>query len=253
VVTGAGSGIGAETARSFASAGAHVAVLDRDADAAGAVAAGIVHDGGCAIGVHADVSLAESVKAAADRVQSELGACRVLVNNAAVRHRQALLDFDLEAWNRVLSVNLSGALVCTQVFAAQMIAAGQGGSIVHVSSIIGLHPQFDGGAYSASKAALGMLSRSLALELAQHRIRSNVVSPGFVVTPANAASYRDPETLAARQHMIPIGRAALPADLANVILFLASERAAYVDGQDIHVDGGVGITVMSRVPRAPQT
>lgn len=252
VITGAGSGIGAETARHFATAGAWVAVVDRDGNAASTVAADIVRGDGRAIGVQADVGVAESVKTAAARILDELGPCRVLVNNAAIRHRQALVDFDLEAWSRVLSVNLTGALICAQVFSSQMIAAGFGGSIVNVSSIVGQHPQFDGGAYSASKAGLGSLSRSLALELAPHRIRSNVVSPGFVITPANEASYRDQATLASRESMIPLSRAAMPEDLANVILFLASDRAAYIDGQDIHVDGGVGVTVMSRVLRMPQ-
>ncbi len=252
VITGAGSGIGAQTAHQFAAVGASVAVLDRDGDAAVAVAADIQRNGGRAIGIHADVADAPSVAAAAARVLAELGPCKVLVNNAAVRHREPLLSFGLEAWNRVLAVNLTGALLCTQAFAAQMIAAGLGGSIVHVSSLISNHPQFDNGAYSVSKAGLGMLSRSLALELAPHHIRSNVVSPGFVITPANEASYRDPDTAAARNRLIPIGRAAMPVDLANVIVFLASDRASYVDGQDVQVDGGVNTTLMSRVPRMAQ-
>ena len=252
VVTGAGSGIGAQTAQQFASTGAWVAVLDRDAEGAGAVAADIVRNGGRAIGVQADVASAASVAKAATRIQSDLGPCRVLVNTAAVRRRAALMDFTLEDWNHVLSVNLTGALLCSQVFGAQMIAAGHGGSIVHVSSLISHNPQFDNAAYSVSKAGLSMLSRSLALELAPHHIRSNVVSPGFVITPANEASYRDPDTAAARNALIPAGRAAIPVDLANVIVFLASDRSDYVVGQDIQVDGGVNATLMSRVPRMPQ-
>jgi NAD(P)-dependent dehydrogenase (short-subunit alcohol dehydrogenase family) len=249
VVTGAGSGIGAETARHFASAGALVAILDRDADAAAAVAADIVRAGRRAIGAHVDVARAEMVQAAAERVHRELGPCRVLVNNAAARHREAVIDVGLEAWNRVLAVNLTGALLCSQAFARQMIATGRGGSIVHVGSIIGHHPQFDASAYSVSKAGLGMLSRSLAIELAQHHIRSNVVSPGFTRTPANEALYSDPETAAARARLIPAGRVAHPSDLAQVILMLASDRAGYVTGEDVSVDGGVGSSLMSRVPR----
>jgi NAD(P)-dependent dehydrogenase (short-subunit alcohol dehydrogenase family) len=250
VVTGAGSGIGAETARQLASAGALVAILDRDGDAASTVAAEITHTGGRAIGLLTDVGRAETVKAAAAQIKKELGPCRVLVNNAATRHREALMDIGLEAWNEVLAVNLTGALVCSQVFVPQMIAAGLGGSIVHVGSILGQHPQFDAGAYSASKAGLVMLSRSLALELGHHRIRSNVISPGFTRTQANEASYRDPETAAARQRLIPAGRAATPADLAQTVIFLASERADYINGEEIAVDGGVSSTLMSRVPRA---
>jgi NAD(P)-dependent dehydrogenase (short-subunit alcohol dehydrogenase family) len=250
VVTGAGSGIGAETARHFASAGALVAILDRDAESAATVAAEIERTGRRAIGLKVDVSQAETVRAAAARIREELGPCRVLVNNAAARWREALVDIDLEAWNQVLAVNLTGALVCVQAFTAQMIAAGRGGSIVHVGSLLGHHPQMDAGAYCASKAGLGMLSRSLSIELAPHGIRSNVVSPGFTRTPANESSYRDPGVAAARASLIPAGRVASPADLAQVILMVASDRADYVNGEDISVDGGVGGTLMGRVPRA---
>lgn len=249
VVTGAGNGIGAETARQFASAGALVAVLDLDGDAASTVAAEIRRSHGRALGLRADVASAESIRVAALEVERELGPCRVLVNNAATRHRQALMQVALESWNQVLAVNLTGALICSQAFVPQMIAAGRGGSLIHVGSILGQHPQVDAAPYSASKAALGMLSRSLALELSAHQIRSNLVSPGFTRTQANEASYRDPETAAARQRLIPAGRAASPADLAQVVMFLASDRASYINGEDIAVDGGVGSTLMSRVPR----
>lgn len=252
VITGAGSGIGAETARQFARAGALVAILDLDGDSAASVAAEIVRSGGRAMGLQADVGHPESVAAAAAKIQTELGACRILVNNAAARHKDALLDISLAAWNRILGVNLTGALICTQAFAPQMIAAGKGGSLVHVSSIIGRHPQSNSGAYGVSKAGLVMLSNLLTVELGEHGIRSNVVSPGFTRTPANEAAYRDPETAAARAGMVPIGRVATPTDLAQVILFLASDRASYIDGQDIDVDGGVGRTLMNQVPRAHQ-
>lgn len=252
VVTGAGSGIGAETARLFASAGARVAVVDRDADAAESVADRIRADGASAIGICADVGAAAAVAAAARRVADELGPCRVLVNNAAARYRAALLQADLQAWNALLNVNLTGALVCTQAFAPQMIAAGQGGSLVHVASILGHHPMAESGAYSVSKAALIMLSRLLSIELAPHRIRSNAVSPGFTRTPHTEAAYRDPQTAAAREAMVPAGRVAAPRDMAQVIAFLASDRAAYVNGQDLLVDGGLANTLMGLVPRAPQ-
>jgi NAD(P)-dependent dehydrogenase (short-subunit alcohol dehydrogenase family) len=249
-VTGAGSGIGAEVARQLAAAGAWVALLDRNHDAAVEVTQTILQDGGTARAIHTDIGDPASVTLAASEVLAHLGPCRVLVNNAAVRHRAGLLDIRLEDWNRVLSVNLTGALLCTQAFGAQMVASGGGGSIIHVSSLVSHHPQFDGGAYSASKASLNMLSRTLALELGQHRIRSNVVSPGFVVTPANAASYSDPVIAQARREMVPARRIADPVDLANMVLFLASERSSYVDGQEIQVDGGVSLTAMSRAPKA---
>lgn len=249
-VTGAGSGIGAETARQFAAAGARVAILDQNLDAAMEVAATITRDGGTARAIHTDVGIYSSVTAAASSVLEHLGPCQVLVNNAAIRHQASLTDIRLEDWNRIISINLTGALLCSKAFSAHMVAEGRGGSIVHISSVVGSQPQFDGGAYSASKAGLTMMSRTLALELGQHGIRSNVVSPGFVVTPANALSYSDPAITQARCAMVPVRRIADPVDLANVILFLASERSSYVDGQEIQVDGGVSLTAMSRAPKA---
>jgi NAD(P)-dependent dehydrogenase (short-subunit alcohol dehydrogenase family) len=248
VVTGAGSGIGAETARQLCSAGASVAVLDRDAEAAASVVAAIEHAGGRAIGLAADVASPDAVAAVAVRVEQELGPCEVLVNNAAVRSPAPLMALSLEAWHHVLSVNLTGALICARTFAAQMIAAGRGGSIVHVGSITGHHPLPGGGAYGVSKAGLGMLSSLLALELAPHGIRSNVVSPGFVRTPATEAAYVRPERASARERLIPAHRIGNPRDLADAILFLASERAGYITGQDLVVDGGFGCNLMSLVP-----
>ena len=249
VVTGGGSGIGAATARLFGSAGAHVAVLDRNLEAAAGVAAEIERSGARAIGVLADVGQADAVAAAAARVHAELGPCRVLVNNAAARHRDELVDISLEAWNRVLAVNLTGTLICTQAFTPHMIAGRTGGSIVHVASLIGQHPHAGSGAYSVSKAGMIMLSRVLAVELGRHGIRSNVVSPGHTRTPATEAAYSDPEIAAARQRLIPIGRVGEPADLAHVIAFLASDRSGFVNGEEIVVDGGFAHTVMNAVPR----
>lgn len=244
VVTGAGSGIGAETAHELARAGAAVAVLDRNGAAAAEVASEIRKNGGHAIDVCADIGEPESVFAAARRVEQALGPCSVLVNNAAIRHRQPLMELPIDAWNRVLAVNLTGALVCTQAFAAQMIAAGQGGSLIHVASLIAHFPQGGSGPYCASKAAMITLSNTLTIELAPHRIRSNVVSPGQIRTPASDVIYRDPELAAARERAVPAGRVGVPADLANTIAFLASDRSSYINAQEIVVDGGIGCTLM---------
>ena len=250
VVTGGGSGIGAGTARELAANGACVAVLDCDADSAAAVAAGIERTGGRAISLTADVASADAIAAAAQQVTLQLGACDVLVNNAAlVGYAGPLMDADLERWDRMLAVNLTGALICTRAFGRQMIDAGRGGSIVNVASICGHMPMAQGGVYSVGKAGLMMMTRLLALELAEHRIRCNSVSPGLVRTPATEVAYDDAEMGEARRRMVPAGRVAEAADMANVIAFLASDRSGYVDGQDILVDGALSQTLMSYVPK----
>lgn len=254
VITGAARGIGAETARQLAAAGARVALLDRDGAVAADVAAEINVHGGVAISLEVDVTHVPGIAAAALQVQERLGPCQVLVNNAAlVGYAGPLMDADLDQWNKMLAVNLTGALVCAKAFAAQMQAAGHGGSIVNVTSICGHFPLPQGGAYSVGKSGLMMMTRLMALELAAHGIRCNSVSPGLVRTPATEAAYIDPVVSAGRQQMVPSGRVADPVDLANVIAFLASDRAGYVNGQDILVDGALGQTLMTLVPKPSTT
>lgn len=244
VVTGGGSGIGAETARRLASEGAAVAVLDLNQTAAVRVAQEIVAAGGQAIGIGADVSSAPAVQAAAAEVKLKLGLCSVLVNNAGVQLRAPLLEVDLEKWNRTLMVNLTGPLICVQAFAKHMIEGQRGGSIVNIGSICGTCPRPDGGAYSASKAGLAILSKQLMLELAPYHIRSNLVAPGLIRTPLSEKTYQDPEATRKREDMIPANRIGTTQDVADMIIFLASDRAGYVNGQTILVDGGLGDTIL---------
>lgn len=249
VITGGGSGIGAETARRLAAMGASVAVLDLNPDAAASVAADIVAAGGKAIGIGADVTSPQAIQAAATEVKLKLGLCDVLINNAGVQHRAPLLDVDLEKWNHALMVNLTGPLICVQAFARHMIESQRGGSIVNVGSICGTRPRPNGGSYSASKAGIDMLSKQLMLELAEYGIRSNLVAPGLIRTPLSEKSYQDPEIARKRKSMIPSDRIGATADVANMIIFLASDRAAYINGQTILVDGGLSETIMSLLHR----
>ncbi|MCY1261884.1 Glucose 1-dehydrogenase 4 [compost metagenome] len=250
VVTGGGSGIGAASALELARCGALVALIDRDGRAADAVADAIACAGGRAICVQADVTDEDAIAAAAQRIQRELGSCRILVNSAAlVGYAGPLMDADLGQWNRMLDVNLTGTLRCIRAFVAQMISAGAGGSIVNVASICGHLPLPESGAYSVGKAGLMMLSRMLAMELARHQIRCNSVSPGLVRTPATEAAYIDATVAAGRSQLVPAGRIAEPSELASVIAFLGSERAAYINGQDILVDGGLSQALMGLVPK----
>lgn len=249
VVTGAASGIGAEIARQLASVGARVAVLDRDEPGAIATANAIAATGARAVAVACDIADKASVDRAAAQVERELGRCDVLVNNAATIYAAALMDIDLQRWNQLMAVNVGGFLLCSQAFGRQMIAAGGGGSIVHIASISGRVPQPYSGPYSVSKAGVKMLSQLLAVELGEHGIRSNVVSPAMVRTPLTEGIYQNPDVLRRREEIVPARRISGPIDLAEVVLFLASARSGYVNGQDILVDGGLSTAWLTLIPR----
>jgi NAD(P)-dependent dehydrogenase (short-subunit alcohol dehydrogenase family) len=248
VVTGAAGGIGAEIARQFAAVGARVALLDRDEKGAAKVAADIAESGARAIAVACDITDKASVDGAAATVERELGRCDVLVNNAAAVYAAALMDIELDKWNQLMAVNLSGFLLCSQAFGRQMIAAG-GGSMVHIASISGSVPQPYSGPYSVSKAGVKMLSRLLAVELGEHGIRSNVVSPAMVRTPMSEVIYADPAVLKKRESILPARRISGPPDIAEVVVYLSSARAGYVTGQDVLVDGGLSAAWLTLVPR----
>jgi len=247
-VTGAGGGIGAEIARRLWEAGAYVALLDRDEAALDKVLAGLGGGAERVMGLPCDVTSAASVQAAADQVQAAWGPVALLVNNAAALYADALMDIALDKWNQLLAVNLSGYLLCAQAFGRQMMARG-GGAMVHIASISASIPQPYSGAYSVSKAGVKMLSQLLAVELGGHGIRSNVVSPAMIRTPMSEGIYADPAVRQRREHIVPAGRISTPADIAGAVLFLASDAAAYISGQEILVDGGLTQAWLGLIPR----
>jgi NAD(P)-dependent dehydrogenase (short-subunit alcohol dehydrogenase family) len=248
VVTGAASGIGNAVATAMVGAGAVVALLDRDRGSCEAAAAELRGRGGRALAIECDTSDPASVGAAAVEVQRAFGSCEVLVNNAGLLRSGALESLPLADWNHLLSVNLTGYLLCAQAFGRQMLAARRG-SIVHVASVAAHHPQPRSGAYSASKAGVAVLSRQLALEWGPSGIRSNVVSPGLIRTPLSETFYQAPGVSERRAQVVPSRRIGTPEDIADVVLFLASDRAAYVNGADVAVDGGFAAVLMETVPR----
>ncbi|MFT3720468.1 SDR family NAD(P)-dependent oxidoreductase [Pseudorhodoferax sp.] len=248
VVSGAGSGIGAAIAQGLAAAGGRVALLDRDAAAAEAQARALRETGADALAVPCDVSDAAAVADAAALVRARLGPAGVLVNNAGLLRAGPLAEVDLARWNEVLAVNLTGYLLCARAFGAGMRAAGRG-SIVHVASISGLFPQTGSGAYSASKAGVLLLSRQLAVEWGPQGVRSNAVCPGMIRTALSARFYEEPGFEARRAAVTASRRIGEPQDIADVALFLASPRAAYVNGAEIVVDGGMSSMLMDMVPR----
>ncbi|HMN78979.1 MAG TPA: SDR family oxidoreductase [Burkholderiaceae bacterium] len=246
-ITGAAGGIGEAMARAFATAGARLALLDV-APGVEALAADLRRAGADAVALSCDVGDAAGVDDAASRVLQALGPCDVLVNTAAILRPGDLIDLPADAWNRMLAINLGGYFLCAQAFGRQMRTRGKG-ALVHVASTAGMLPQPHSSAYSITKAGISMMSRVLAAELGPAGIRSNVVSPGMVRTPMSEAFYRDADLLARRERAVPLRRIGMPDDIAVVAMYLASERAGYVTGQDIVVDGGVMTALATLIPR----
>jgi NAD(P)-dependent dehydrogenase (short-subunit alcohol dehydrogenase family) len=248
VVTGGGGGIGRAVAVSLARAGARVAAIDLDARGLEVTQAELLNISSDAVVTRCDTSNADSVAAASETVEKALGPCGVLVNTAAVLRPGGLENLSLAEWNAVLAVNLTGYFLCAQVFGRQMRKAGRG-SLVHVASIAGSHAQGQSGAYSVSKAGVIMLSRQLASEWGPQGIRSNVVSPGMVITPMSQSFYDTPGVTERRSAVVPLRRVGMPQDIADAILYLASDRSSYVNGDEITVDGGYANMLMNLVPR----
>lgn len=245
VVTGGTGGIGRAIVGTFADAGARVAILDRDEAAVRQFAE---ETGRGAVGIACDVASEPSMLAARDTVAKAFGRCDVLVNNAAVIKLKPLIDAALQEWEQNLAINLTGYYLCGRVFAAQMMQTG-GGSIVHVGSIAAELPQPNGLDYSACKAAVVALSRQMAVEWGDRGIRSNVVNPGPVITPLTAQLNSDPDFLARRAAMTAIKRLGTPEDIANIVAFLASDRAGYLTGADIMATGGLHVMMMKHMPQ----
>ena len=248
VVTGAGSGIGRAVALAFAANGARVAVLDRNADGAAGTVDEITQAGGKASAIACDVSSAAGVAAAAERSAAELGPCDVLVNNAGVIRPGPLETLSFEDWNSAIGIMLGGCFLCSQSFARQMRPRGSG-ALVHIASIAAQHATAQAGAYSVAKAGIVMLSRQLAVEWGPQGIRSNAVSPGMTRTPLTQARYDQPGNTERMSRAIPAGRIGSPQDIAQAVLFLASDRSAYITGQELTVDGGFSQMLMGLLPR----
>jgi len=236
-VTGAQQGIGRATALALASAGADVGVnyLD-DGAAAQAVIREIEAQGRRAVLVQGDVSVPAQAEAMTATVARQLGGLDVLVNNAGVFPRVPFLEMKEGDYDLVLDVNLKGSFFCAQAAARLMVQGGRKGAIVNLSSqavrgaVLGVH-------YSASKSGVIGMTRAMALELAPYGIRVNAVAPGLTDT-AQPRYGNSEEELAAMARALPIGRMARPGEIADVIVFLASDDARYMTGQVVNVNGG---------------
>jgi 3-oxoacyl-[acyl-carrier protein] reductase len=238
LVTGAQQGIGRAIALAFAAAGADVAVnwLD-DRDAAARIRAEAAREGGKAVAVQADVGDVAQVRNMVALAARELGRIDVLVNNAGVFPRVAFLDMTEGDWDYVLGINLKGACFCAQAAARTMIGSGRPGAIVNLASGAAFRSSPRGVHYVASKGGIVSMTRAMALELAPYRIRVNAIAPGLTDTAQPRYGMSEDE-LAAAGRTIPLGRMAQPEDIARTALFLASDDAALITGQTVHVNGG---------------
>jgi NAD(P)-dependent dehydrogenase (short-subunit alcohol dehydrogenase family) len=239
LISGGGRGIGEATARRFAAEGADVLLVARTAPEIEAVAASINAGGGSAWAHPADVADHAAVDIVVAAAEARWGHIDALVNCAGIDHDSPFLDFPDEEWQRVLAVNLTGAFTMAQRV-ARVMARGAGGAIVHISSIDAYGADGNQVAYNASKAGMLGLSRTMAMELARHGIRSNVVAPGYTATPLTRQYVGDEmyDYMTKDFDRIPQRRMATPDEIAGAILFLASDDASAITGSELTVDGG---------------
>ena len=249
VITGGAKGIGAATARTFAAKGALVAILDLDAQAGRFLAQEL----GQALFLPTDVTQSNAVQAAVDRVVSTFGGIHTLVNNAGVLFQRRLEETSDEDWDRVLAVNLKAAFLTSRAAIPVMRRIGSG-VIINVASVHALRTLGQHAAYAASKGGLVSLTQSIALEYAPEHIRAVAILPGAVHTPmmeeslTRMAAQSLEDGLNAMGRRLPIGRVADPQEIANVIVFAASDEASFMTGSAISVDGGV----VSALPSLPK-
>jgi NAD(P)-dependent dehydrogenase (short-subunit alcohol dehydrogenase family) len=241
VVTGAGGGIGRAIAEHAVAGGYRVGVLDANAEAAQATATALAG----AKSLRADVTDEAQVEAAL----AQFGTPDVWVNNAGIVRFGPLAELALEDFRKVVDVNLVGCFVGARAAARRWIAAGRRGAIVNVASINGVMPGPGSGAYGATKAAVALLTQQMAIEWGRFGIRVNAVAPGLIDAGMSAPILADPDVRRAREGKVPIGRLGTAADVARAVLFLASDDAAYVTGQNLLVDGGVAHSILSQLPR----
>ena len=247
LVTGASSGIGAGVAKALAADGATVVVnYHSDEEGANETKKAIEEMGGKAITVHADVSKEEDVQNMFKQVIDQLGTVHILINNSGLQDDAKFLDMTLDQWNKVISVNLTGQFLCAREAAREFVRRGPQpeiskatGKIICMSSVHEVIPWAGHVNYATSKGGIMLLMKSIAQELAPHKIRVNSIGPGAIATPINASARDTPEEEKNLLTLIPYGRIGEPQDIGDVAAWLASDEADYVTGTTIFADGGM--------------
>jgi glucose 1-dehydrogenase len=240
IVTGANSGIGRAIALGLAKAGASVTIdYVADPESAEALEQEIIKLGEKTLMVDADVSQIADLQMLVQKTVGTFGRLDIMVNNAGIETRTSVLDTTEKQYDKVMAVNLKGAFFGTQLAAKQMIKQGGGGRIINISSVHEDWPMPGNTPYCCSKGGMRMLTRTAGVELAEHGITVVGVGPGAVATPINQSTLSDPEKLSRLNAAIPMGRMADPADIANLVVWLASDEAGYVTATTYFVDGGI--------------
>ncbi|MGB6618990.1 MAG: glucose 1-dehydrogenase [Xanthobacteraceae bacterium] len=237
LVTGASSGLGARFAEVLAENGASVVLAARRADRLAALKARIEKSGGRALVTEADVRDRAAMRAAFDAAEQAFGTVTILVNNAGVVSSGRAVELAEEEWRRILSTNLDAVFFCAQEAARRMLAAGTGGAIVNIASVLGFGVDKGVIAYATAKAGVIQLTKALALELAFEGIRVNAIAPGWIVTELNR-DYLQSARGAALKREIPIGRFGEERDLDGPLLLLVSDAGRFITGATIVADGG---------------
>lgn len=241
VVTGGARGLGLAIATALARHGAQIALLDVLEDVGASAAALSEETGRPAIGVHCDVTDEQSISAALDAAEAELGVATVLVNAAGIASPTPALDVSRAEWDRVLAVNITGTFLPSQQFARRVIAAGLDATVVNISSMSGeiVNVPQTQAAYNTSKAAVAMLTKSLAVEWLPQGIRVNAIAPGYFASDMTRDFVAENPQMAQEWHdRIPFGRMGEPDELGDLVVYLASDRSRYVVGQNVVIDGG---------------
>ncbi len=235
LITGGARGIGFACAEAIARDGARIVLADID-EAGVEAAAG--HLGDDAVAIHCDMGDAARVASMFERIDAEIGPLSVLVNCAGIAIPCDFLETPLEQFTAVIDVNLVGTFLATQLAAKSMVAAGIAGSIVNMSSVNARVAIPSIAAYCASKGGVMQLTKASALALAPHGIRVNAVGPGSIDTAMMAAVNEDPEAMRVAMSRTPLKRMGTPGEVADLVAFLASDKASYITGETVYVDGG---------------